>query len=79
MVELKARHAMMAQYGVTTREIAFSAQPEILDALRPLIETGKIRVTVEERIVLEDVVEAHRRLDAGHRRGKLVLDMEQGA
>ncbi len=79
MVELKARHAMMAQYGVTTREIAFSAQPDILDALRPLFEAGQIRVTVEERIALEDVVEAHRRLDEGHRRGKLVLEIGQGA
>lgn len=79
MVELKARHAMMAQYGVTTREIAFSAQPDILDALRPLIETAQIRVTLEERIGLENVVEAHQKLDAGHRRGKLVLDMGHGA
>lgn len=79
MVELKARHAMMAQYGVTTREIAFSAQPDILDALRPLIETAQIRVTLEERIGLENVVEAHQKLDAGHRCGKLVLDMGHGA
>lgn len=79
MVELKARRAMMAQYGVTTREIAFSAQPDILDALRPLIEKAQIRVTLEERIGLENVVEAHQKLDAGHRRGKLVLDMGQGA
>jgi NADPH:quinone reductase-like Zn-dependent oxidoreductase len=79
MVELKARHALMSQYRVTTREVAFSAQPEILDALRPLIESGRIRVTLEERIALADVVDAHRRLDAGHRRGKLVLDMGPGA
>lgn len=75
MVELKARHAMMAQYGVTTSEIAFSAQPEILDRLRPLIESGQIRVEIEARIPLEEVAAAHARLDAGGRRGKLVLDM----
>lgn len=75
MVELKARHAMMAQYGVTTREIAFSAQPEILDKLRPLIEAGSIKVAIEAAIGLEDVVKAHGLLDAGGRRGKLVLEM----
>lgn len=76
MVELKARHAMMAQYGVTTREIAFSAQPEILDRLRPLIEEGRITVHLERRLSLEEVVEAHGLLDAGGRRGKLVLEMD---
>ncbi|MCX9148497.1 NADP-dependent oxidoreductase [Erythrobacter sp. WG] len=75
MVELKARHQMMAQHGVTTREIAFSAQPEILDRLRPLIEEGRIKVHLERRIPLEDVAEAHALLDAGRRRGKLVLEM----
>lgn len=75
MVELKARHALMAQYGVTTREIAFSAQPAILDHLRPLIESGAVRVEIERRIALEDVAEGHRLLDAGGRRGKLVLEM----
>ena len=79
MVELKARHAMMAQYGVTTREVAFSAQPEILDKLRPLIEAGQVRVTLQDRIALENVGEAHRLLDEGGRRGKLVLDMEERA
>jgi NADPH:quinone reductase-like Zn-dependent oxidoreductase len=75
MVEFKARRGLMAQYGVTTREIAFSAQPEILDQLRPLIEGGSVRVQIEERLSLEDVAEAHSRLDAGGRRGKLVLEM----
>ena len=75
MVELKARHQMMAEYGVTTREIAFSAQPEILDRLRPLIEESRIKVHLERRIPLEDVAEAHALLDAGRRRGKLVLEM----
>lgn len=78
MVELKARHEMMAQYGVTTREVAFSAQPEILDQLRPLIEAGTITVHLERSLPLEEVAEAHALLDAGRRRGKLVLTMGDG-
>lgn len=78
MVELKARHEMMAQYGVTTREVAFSAQPEILDQLRPLIEAGTITVHLERSLPLEGVAEAHALLDAGRRRGKLVLTMGDG-
>lgn len=79
MVEIKARHQMMAEYGVSTREVAFSAQPEILDKLRPLIEAGQITVELQAQIAFEDVVEAHRLLDAGGRRGKLVLNMDSGA
>lgn len=78
MVELKSRHAMMAQHGVSTREVAFSAQPEILDQLRPLIEAGTIKVHLERRLPLEEVAEAHSLLDAGRRRGKLVLEMDVG-
>lgn len=71
--ELAARAAMQAHYGVTTREVAFSAQPEILDQLRPLVDSGAIRVPIEDRLPLSAVVEAHARIDAGGRQGKLVL------
>jgi NADPH:quinone reductase-like Zn-dependent oxidoreductase len=74
-VELEARAAMKAEYGVRTREVAFSAQPQILDQLRPLIESGAIRVPLEATLPLERVAEAHGLLDAGGRRGKLVLTM----
>ncbi|MEE4339689.1 NADP-dependent oxidoreductase [Erythrobacter sp.] len=75
-VELEARQRMMEEYGVVTREVAFSAQPQILDELRPLIEQGKIKVHLEKRLPLTEVAEAHRLLDEGGRRGKLVLDIE---
>lgn len=77
-VELEARERLMAEHGVTTREVAFSAQPGILDALRPLIESGRIRVNLEERLPLSAVVDAHARMDAGGRQGKLVLTMGEG-
>lgn len=74
-VELEARERLMAEHGVTTREVAFSAQPGILDALRPLIESGRIRVNLEGRLPLSAIVDAHARMDAGGRQGKLVLTM----
>lgn len=75
-VELEARHRLMAEYGVVTREVAFSAQPDILDQLRPLIEAGQIRVHLERCLTLEDVSAAHQALDEGGRVGKLVLEMD---
>lgn len=71
--EIANRQANMARYGVTTKIVAFSAQPQILDQLRPLIESGAIRVPLESVTPLEDIVAAHSRLDAGHARGKSVL------
>jgi NADPH:quinone reductase-like Zn-dependent oxidoreductase len=72
-LEIANREANMAKYGVTTKIVAFSAQPQILDALRPLIESGRVKVPVDSVTPLADVVAAHARLDAGHARGKAVL------
>lgn len=74
-VELGARSEMQAKHGVTTREVAFSAQPEILDKLRPLFETGALRVALEARVPLAEVARAHAAIDAGGRQGKMVLTM----
>ena len=72
-VEMENRAANEAKYGVTARVVAFSAQPDILDALRPLFEAGTIRVPLEAVLSLAEVGAAHERLDAGHARGKSVL------
>jgi len=72
-VEIANREANMAKHGVTTKIVAFSAQPEILDQLRPLLEAEAIRVPLESVTPLVDVAAAHARLDAGHARGKAVL------
>lgn len=72
-IEIANRDANMAKYGVTTRIVAFSAQPQILDALRPLIESGAITVPLESVTPLAEVAAAHARLDTGHARGKAVL------
>jgi len=72
-VEMAARGANEATYGVAVKIVAFSAQPEILDALRRLFETGALRVPLTETFALEDVAAAHARLDAGHARGKMAM------
>ncbi len=77
-VELAARAEMQARHGVTTREVVFSAQPDILDRLRPLIDEGGIRVPLEATFPLADVARAHALLDTGSRQGKLVLTMGDG-
>jgi NADPH2:quinone reductase len=46
---------------------------EDLERLFGLLQTGSIRPHVAERISLDEVAEAHRRLEAGGLEGKLVL------
>ena len=44
-----------------------------LDALAGLAADGKLRVEIEDSLPFEQAAEAHRRLEEGHTRGKLVL------
>ncbi len=44
-----------------------------LDELARLVEQGKLKPQVEKVLPLAQVAEAHRRLDSGHGRGKVVL------
>ena len=46
-----------------------------LDALGELIESGKLRVDVDETFPLEQIAEAHRRSESGHTRGKIVVSI----
>lgn len=72
-IEMTNRAANEAKHGVTVKIVAFSAQPEILDALKPLFESGALRVPLEGSFPLDRVADAHAALDAGHARGKTVL------
>ena len=47
----------------------------LLERLRELIELGHIHPLVDQVLPLEEVGVAHRRLDSGHGRGKIVLDI----
>ncbi|HKJ31584.1 MAG TPA: zinc-dependent alcohol dehydrogenase family protein [Balneolales bacterium] len=44
-----------------------------LQEMRNLIEQGKVKPLIDQTLPLEQVAEAHKRLDTGHGRGKIVL------
>lgn len=74
-VEIESRERLQAEHGVTTKIVAFSAQPQILDALRPYFENGIIKPPAIRTMPFTAAAQAHAELDSGHVRGKIVLTM----
>ncbi|MEU8401290.1 NADP-dependent oxidoreductase [Nonomuraea sp. NPDC048892] len=69
---------LIARYeaaGLRFSGIAVGPDPVGLRRLVELVEQGRLRVHVQETFPFERVADAHRLLDAGHLRGKLVLTL----
>lgn len=61
------------------RATSFKVVPDgvALSTIARLLESESVRVHVDDVFALDDVAEAHRRIESGHTRGKVVLQVDE--
>lgn len=62
--------------NITLHGVFLSRERDRLDEMRPVFERGEARPLVDSVLPLDRVAQAHERLETGHGRGKVVLEVD---
>jgi NADPH2:quinone reductase len=66
---------LLYQKNIALHGVFLTRERKRLEEMRPLFERGQARPMIDQVLPLEEVRRAHERLDSGHGRGKIVLEI----
>ncbi len=73
------RKKSLAKSGVFLSALALSGNVKLkvedLNYLKELCEAGKLKTVIDRRYTMDQIVEAHRYVDKGHKKGNVVIDV----
>lgn len=68
----------VAEVGVRGTDFKVAPDGNTLAVIARLLESGNVRVHVDQIFELDQVADAHRAIESGHTRGKIVLKVAEG-
>ncbi|MBS3945982.1 MAG: NAD(P)-dependent alcohol dehydrogenase, partial [Melioribacter sp.] len=76
-IEHKKRKKALSQSGVYINVLTASGNIKLnvndLYTLKDLCDAGKLKTVIDRRYKMEEIVEAHRYVDKGHKKGNVVI------